>query len=112
MDKATKKLTADFPAFEREQIDYYKKHPGEVSILIKAVLDDFNKDETFDEDTFMKVLLKIAKIKGVTRIAEKAKVKRESIYQYLGNNANPSFKTFKNITSSLGIKMRFNYCGK
>jgi probable addiction module antidote protein len=112
MNNKTKKLIDSFPGFKEEQEKYYKKHPEEIKYLVKALLDDFNEDISFDDKTFMKILLRIAKLNGMAQIARKSGINRVSLYKALAPGANPSFKTMRNLTSALGIKMNFTYAGK
>jgi len=59
--------------------------------------------EENDEHLIAHVLGDIAKAKGMTEIAEKANVGRESLYKSLSENGNPQFHTILKVLKALGL---------
>jgi len=49
----------------------------------------------------------VAKARGMSDIAAKAGVGRESLYKSLSENGNPSFSTIRKVTEALGLQLRF-----
>lgn len=49
----------------------------------------------------------VAKARGMSEIAHKANVGRESLYKSLSPEGNPSFKTIAKVLSALGVRMTF-----
>ena len=47
----------------------------------------------------------IAKAKGMTHIAKKAGLGRESLYKALSPDGNPEFSTILKVVSALGLKL-------
>lgn len=66
---------------------------------ITQVLDDGDTKE------LLRALSHIAKAKGMSEVAQKAGVGRESLYKSLDENAKPRFETIMKIMKSLGIKL-------
>ena len=47
----------------------------------------------------------MVKAYGIKKVAEKAKVGRESLYKTLSGSVNPKLTTLRNILDSIGLKM-------
>ncbi len=56
---------------------------------------------------FIKALDEIAKIKGVSKLAEKMAVSRESLYKSLNGEREPKFKTIDKFLRAIGMKVKF-----
>jgi len=61
--------------------------------------------EDGDPAVITAVLGTVAKSKGMTEIAKKTGLSRESLYKSLAENGNPSFATIMKVLSSLGIRL-------
>ena len=48
----------------------------------------------------------IARARGMTQVAEKAGLGRESLYKALAPGANPRFETIMKVTEALGLKFQ------
>jgi probable addiction module antidote protein len=88
MDKATRFDAADYLDTEKRQAAY-----------IAAAL------ETGDADFVRDALSIVARARGMSEIAKKAGLNRESLYKALGKNGNPEFATVMRIVRSLGLTL-------
>jgi len=61
--------------------------------------------EEDDPQLFAAALGDIARAKGMTEIARKAGLGRESLYKALAPNGNPEFATVLKVMRSLGLKL-------
>lgn len=61
--------------------------------------------EEGDAKTIQLVLRDIAKAKGMSKLAERTKLNRESLYKSLSKEGNPSFATILKVTKALGLKI-------
>jgi probable addiction module antidote protein len=61
--------------------------------------------EEEDEDLLLSGIGDIAKARGMTRIAEKAGLGRESLYKALAPGAKPRFETIMRVLHSLGVDL-------
>ncbi len=78
------------------------KDPIEASAYLTVHLEDNGEHA---EETFLLALQDVAKAYGISSVAKKAKVSRESLYKTLSGSVNPKLKTLKNILDSIGLKM-------
>lgn len=60
--------------------------------------------ETDDPAFIAKALGTIARARGMSRIAKKAGLSRESLYKALGTEGNPEFGTIIRVIQALGLK--------
>lgn len=88
MDKTTRFDAADYLDTEKRQATY-----------IAAAL------ETGDADFVRDALSIVARARGMSEIAKKAGLNRESLYKALGKNGNPEFATVMRIVRSLGLTL-------
>ena len=88
MPTTTRFDAADFLDTEKKQVAY-----------ITAAL------ETGDAD-FVRVALGIvAKARGMSQVAKKAELNRESLYKALGETGNPEFSTVMRVMRALGLTL-------
>ncbi len=78
------------------------KDPVEAATYLSVHLEDNNK---YAEEAFLLALQDVAKVYGISTVAKKAKVGRESLYKTLSGSVDPRLKTLKNILDSIGLKM-------
>jgi len=61
--------------------------------------------EEDDIDSFKQAIDTVCRAKGMTKVAEEAKVSRESLYKSLQTSTNPKFETIFKIVESLGMRL-------
>ena len=61
--------------------------------------------ENPDPDVFLMAVRDVAKARGVTAVAAKAGVGRESLYKTLRPGAQPRFDTVRRLLGALGVKL-------
>jgi probable addiction module antidote protein len=61
--------------------------------------------EKNDPDLFLYAIGQVAKAKGMTEVAQKTGLGRESLYKALAPGAKPRFETIYKVLDSLGIKL-------
>lgn len=61
--------------------------------------------EEGDFSLYVAALGDIARARGMTQVAEKAGLGRESLYKALAPGANPRFETIMKVTDALGLKL-------
>ncbi len=70
---------------------------------INEYLTDAFQDD--DPRLFVVALGYLAKKKGMTKIAKRAGLNRESLYRALSENGNPKFATISKVSKALGCKL-------
>jgi probable addiction module antidote protein len=95
--KSMKKIKIkDLPKFDL--VDYLKTEK-DIAAYLTAVLEDG------DPALFVAAIGDIAKAKGMTEIAKKSGVTRESLYRALKIEARPRFETVAKVIHALGMKL-------
>lgn len=72
--------------------------PVEAQHYLMAVLEDY-------PEGFLKALRNVAQANQMTKVAEEAGIKRESLYRALSEDGNPRFDTLTAILAALGLKL-------
>jgi probable addiction module antidote protein len=68
---------------------------------------DLAKQES--EDAFLEALATVARAKGMTDLAQKTGLNRESLYKSLKKGAKPRYETIEKILRGLGLKNKLVY---
>ena len=79
-------------------VDYLKTEK-DIAAYLSAVLEDG------DPALFVAAIGDIARAKGMTEIAKKSGVTRESLYRALKIEARPRFETVAKVIQALGMKL-------
>jgi probable addiction module antidote protein len=78
--------------------------PNEASEYLKASLDEYEKDGNIE--AFLIAIRTVADAQGgITELARKTELNRQSLYRTLSKNGNPRLKTLDIILNSLGFKL-------
>ncbi len=70
-----------------------------VAEYLTAALEDANPD------VFLVAIANVAKARGMTAVAERAGLGRESLYKALAAGAKPRYDTVLKVLQSLGVKL-------
>ncbi len=73
--------------------------PEQIAYYLEAALEDG------DSQVIAAVLGDIAKSKGMSAIAEKTGLGRESLYKSLSESGNPEFATVLKVVNALGLRL-------
>lgn len=96
MKKIKKIKISDLPDFD--VVDYLKTH-ADIAEYLTVVLEDG------DPALFVAAIGDIARAKGMSDIAKKSGVTRESLYRALKIEARPRFETVTRVIHALGMKL-------
>lgn len=97
MKSAKKTKIKDLKKFD--VVDYLKTEK-DIATYLSAVL------EGGDPALFVAAIGDIARAKGMTEIANRSGVTRESLYRALKVEARPRFETVTRVVQALGLKLR------
>ena len=78
----------------------YLKTEEDIAQYLDAALEDG------DPALVAAVLGDIARVKGMTKVAQKAGLGRESLYKALSREGNPSFGTVMRVVHAMGLKLK------
>ncbi len=86
----------------RYDVAEHLRTPEEMAAYLEACLEESNGDASF----VAKALGDIARAKGMTQVARKAGLSRESLYKALSGERSPGFDTILKVVQALGMELR------
>lgn len=98
MIRKSKKAAAKTRIAKFEASDFLN---SEVAIreFLAAAMEDENPD------VFLAALAQVAKLRGISDLAERSGLGRESLYKTLAPGAKPRFETICKLVEALGVKL-------
>jgi probable addiction module antidote protein len=69
-----------------------------IALYLEAILDE-------DPDMLAAALGDVARARGMTELAEKTGLARESLYQALSENGNPTYNTIRKVLDAFGVRI-------
>lgn len=109
--KLTKKQEAELKkarVMTRSWDDYMQEtlsDPDYAQTYLEVAIEEYLKDD--DVDSFLQSLRHLATARGgMTRIARKTGLSRESLYRTLSRRGNPQFRTMLSVIHALGMRVR------
>ena len=88
--------------FSRYDAAEYLKTPEEMATYLEICIEEADGDSRL----IIKALGDIARAKGMTKIANKSGLSRESLYKALSGDRSPSFDTVIKVVAALGLKLQ------
>ena len=85
-----------------EYLDESLQNPEEAAAYLNAHLED---SEPGSEELFLLALRDVARAHGVSELAEKARLGRESLYKALSAEGNPKLSTLRSLLKAIGLKI-------
>ena len=83
--------------------DYFRKHPREVNVYLAEIFDEYAKDG--DSAALLASLRIIAKVKGISVLAEQTGMTRQGLQKALSTNGNPRLDNINSIMHALGYRL-------
>ena len=84
-------------------IELLREDPDFADDYLATAFDEIN--EPSGREALLAALRHIAEAQGMATIAERAGIKRESLYRALSPTGNPTIKTLMAVTSAAGLKL-------
>jgi probable addiction module antidote protein len=83
--------------------DYFRKHPREVDAYLAEIFDEYAKDG--DSAALLASLRIIAKVKGISALAEQTGMTRQGLQKALSSKGNPRLDNINSIMHALGYRL-------
>lgn len=80
--------------------EYFQKHPEEIEGYLKVCFEEYAKDQC--TPALLSSLRMIARVKGITTIAEEAAMTRNGVQKALSEEGNPRFENINAIMQAMG----------
>ena len=80
------------------------KNPKYAQLHLEIALEEYEEDR--DKEAFLLALKDLAEAQGgISKLAEKTKLSRQSLYKVLSSTGNPTLETIENILTALGFRL-------
>lgn len=95
-----KRKLRTFDAFEEE---YYREHPDEIEGYLKVCFEEYAKDQC--TPALLSSLRMIARVKGISALAEETGMTRNGVQKALSEEGNPRFENVNAIIKAMGYRL-------
>lgn len=89
--------------FREVEEEYFRTHPEEIDAYLDEIFDEYAEDH--NSAALLASLRVIAKVKGISHIAEKTGMTRQGVQHALSNKGNPRFDNVNSIMNALGYRL-------
>ncbi|MCF6291876.1 MAG: putative addiction module antidote protein [Robiginitomaculum sp.] len=96
----TKQILRNLDAVEE---DYFRKHPEEMDDYIQEIFAGYAQDR--NAPALLASLRVIAKVKGMSNIAQEIGLTRRGLYKALSTQGNPRFDNINALMQSFGYQL-------
>jgi probable addiction module antidote protein len=83
--------------------DYFRKHPEEMDDYLQEIFSDYAQDR--NAAALLASLRVIAKVKGMSNIAQEIGLTRRGLYKALSSQGNPRFDNINALMQSFGYQL-------
>lgn len=89
--------------FRDVEEEYFRSHAEEIGPYLDEIFDAYAEDH--DSASLLASLRVIAKVKGISNIAEETGLTRQGIQHALSSKGNPRFDNVNSIMNALGYRL-------
>ncbi len=89
-----------YRTFDKANEEYYRAHPEEIDSYLQAAFEEYS--EYGHSAALLSSLRMIARVKGVSLLAEESNLTRNGIQKALSGQAKPRFDTINAIVHAMG----------
>jgi probable addiction module antidote protein len=93
----------NYREFREVEEDYFRTHPEEIAPYIDEIFSDYAEDG--NSAALLASLRVVAKVKGVSNLAEATGMTRQGIQHALSSKGNPRFDNVNAIMHALGYRL-------
>jgi len=83
--------------------DYFRKHPEEIDDYLQEIFSDYAEDR--NAAALLASLRVVAKVKGMSNIAQEIGLTRRGLYKALSSQGNPRFDNINALMQSFGYQL-------
>ncbi len=92
-----------YRSFRDVEEEYFRNHPDEIAPYIDEIFEEYAADG--NSAALLASLRVIAKVKGITNLAEATGMTRQGIQHALSSKGNPRFDNVNAIMQALGYRL-------
>lgn len=93
----------NYRTFDEVSEEYFAEHPEEIDAFITEIFSAYAEDE--DSTALLSQLRVIARVKGISAMAEEIGVTRQGLQKALSGSGNPRLENVNAIMRSLGYQL-------
>lgn len=95
--------SSDYRNFRDVEEEYFRNHPDEVPAYLEEIFDEYAKDH--NSAALLVSLRVIAKVQGITNLANETGMTRQGIQHALSAKGNPRFDNINAIIHGMGFRL-------
>ena len=89
--------------FDAVSEEYYREHPDEIEGYLKVCFEEYAKDQS--TPALLSSLRMVARVKGISALAEEAGLTRNGVQKALSEDGNPRFENVNAIIQAMGYRL-------
>ena len=98
-----KKQKIKSKSFDESIVELLKEDPGFAAKYLKTAFEEAGEKD--GQYVLLKVLKQIAEAQGISKVAKKAGIPRESLYRALSSKGNPRLDTLFPLVNAMGYRL-------
>lgn len=92
-----------YKTLDESEEAYYRSHPDEIDRYLTTAFEEYAKDEC--TAALLAQLRMIARVKGVSALAQETGITRNGIQKALSENGNPKFESINTIMHAMRYRL-------
>jgi probable addiction module antidote protein len=93
----------DYRTLDEVTIEYFSQHPEEIDAFLYEIFADYAEDR--DSATLLSALRSIARVKGVSNMAQEIGMSRQGLQKALSAKGNPRLDSINAIMRAMGYQL-------
>jgi HTH-type transcriptional regulator/antitoxin HigA len=93
----------DYRTLDDVSVEYFEQHPEEIDEFLQEIFADYAEDG--DSATLLSALRIIARVKGITAMAEEIGMSRQGLQKALSAKGNPRLDSINAIMRAMGYQL-------
>lgn len=92
-----------YPTLDEVEEEYFQKHPEEIGEYLTLIFEEFSKDG--NTPALLSSLRIIARVKGISSIADETGMTRQGLQKALSSQGNPRLENINAIMHAMGYRL-------
>ncbi len=94
---------SNYRTLEEVSVEYFTQHPDEIEAFLNEIFAEYAQDG--DSAALLSALRIIARVKGISNLAEKVGMTRQGLQKALSANGNPRLDNVNAIMRAMGYQL-------
>jgi HTH-type transcriptional regulator / antitoxin HigA len=94
---------SDYRTLNEITVEYFTERPEEIDAFLYEIFADYAQDS--DSATLLSALRIVARVKGISEMADEIGISRQGLQKALSEKGNPRLDTINAIMQSLGYRL-------